>query len=472
MIPSLPKTTNELLSLGPAELPTGPSLVPSIDWEGRLPSAERETAEIQGFPDILAELNAPAVRADRQAETPLGVPTIDTSGDEVREALEGESPVREGQVSALGPDTSGDRLPVPGIGLPPSFELPARSLEPTENSARRPEPAQSRVPGDIELDVQPALRTARATEFGQEKLEAGPPAPAINLAQDSRAGPQVFPETDGRIGAVDSTASQPLLRPSMKGPVFTKMEAPAPAVEVLRQGGAVKPSRPILTEGSQPAEQGEPLPASPPLPDAPSPIQPSAPAPLAQGIAFVSPPVASIPLSSPQPTAAPAAPLPQDAADIAQAIDLAVEARETGRNLRPELSLRHGEFGLVNMRIEGMGGDLRATLNSRDPGFAPAFHAALADRAIAAPPEAGQTGSQRGNDGSGNAHHGGHSGPGTGGQGSAGSDPRYGSSPGSGHAANKPYSEQDASEGRSGGSRNSRSAATDHPGGRGTGLFA
>lgn len=59
-------------------------------------------------------------------------------------------------------------------------------------------------------------------------------------------------------------------------------------------------------------------------------------------------------------------------------IDNLAQARETGRSARGELLLRHAEFGSVTIQIDGVQGDLRATLASRDPGFAPAAQAALA----------------------------------------------------------------------------------------------
>ncbi|MEM8723978.1 MAG: hypothetical protein AAGE86_00505 [Pseudomonadota bacterium] len=72
---------------------------------------------------------------------------------------------------------------------------------------------------------------------------------------------------------------------------------------------------------------------------------------------------------------------------IEQAIDALTDAREAGRTARPEVLVRHSEFGLVSMRLDAAGGDLRATLASRDPGFVPAIHAALSERAVAASSE-------------------------------------------------------------------------------------
>ncbi len=119
------------------------------------------------------------------------------------------------------------------------------------------------------------------------------------------------------------------------------------------------------------------------------------------------------------------------------------EVREFVRASRPELTLRHHEFGAINVRIEATGADLRATLASRDPGFVPAVNAALAERAIAASAESTSGQSSRSNEQNGNqssasqtASQGGFSGSG------ASSDGRYGSSTGSGQGSSQPYWEQ------------------------------
>lgn len=138
-------------------------------------------------------------------------------------------------------------------------------------------------------------------------------------------------------------------------------------------------------------------------------------------------------------SAAPNTPMPNIGGDKAiephldQAIDQLTQARESARNSRSDLTVRHAEFGAVNMRLEASGSDVRALLSNRDPGFVPAIHAALADRAIGAVTETstqmgGQSGS-RGSDGNGaNSSTGGqYAGNGAFG---ANSEARYGSSRG------------------------------------------
>lgn len=124
-------------------------------------------------------------------------------------------------------------------------------------------------------------------------------------------------------------------------------------------------------------------------------------------------------------------------AQLESAIEQFTETREAARSNRPELTLRHQEFGAVNVRLEALGNDLRATLSARDPGFVPAIQTALADRAVAASNEASFGQSPRGNE-QGGTNTGSSSG--SAGQG-WNSDARYGSSTGSGQGGSQPYSE-------------------------------
>jgi hypothetical protein len=116
---------------------------------------------------------------------------------------------------------------------------------------------------------------------------------------------------------------------------------------------------------------------------------------------------------------------PQQESTIAQVGDL----REALRTARPELTMRHAEFGFVSLRLEQAGAEgWRAVLASRDPGFVPAIQAALADRAVTASTaaaDAGTNGSFLGQNGT--------------------SDPRYGSSHSGGQGSSQPYLGQSGS---------------------------
>lgn len=131
---------------------------------------------------------------------------------------------------------------------------------------------------------------------------------------------------------------------------------------------------------------------------------------------------------------------------LENALEHVAGLRDAARSARPELVLRHGEFGAVSLKIEASTpGEWRAMLASRDPGFVPAVHAALAERAVAAASEAGGAGSgwQQGGHNGGRSTDGPGAGPHTG-------QPSYGSSPGSGQGSSQPYSAQNRAEGRKG----------------------
>ncbi|MGB3471836.1 MAG: hypothetical protein WBA51_13525 [Erythrobacter sp.] len=152
------------------------------------------------------------------------------------------------------------------------------------------------------------------------------------------------------------------------------------------------------------------------------------------------------------PTQSPLQPAPAATASLEQTIDHVADLREAGRAVRPELTVRHGEFGTVAMRIDAAAApaDWRATLFARDPGFVPAVQAALAERAIAASAESSlaqnqsqQRGSDSGSHNSPNSQGGlqssqHNSQSGFGGTFSGG-DPRYGSSTGSSQGTAQPY---------------------------------
>jgi hypothetical protein len=133
-------------------------------------------------------------------------------------------------------------------------------------------------------------------------------------------------------------------------------------------------------------------------------------------------PAAPVIAAAPEPVApsepSRAAPSPQ----LEQTITAVGDLREAMRAVRPEMTLRHAEFGAVSLRLEAAGAqDWRVVLASRDPGFVPAIQAALAERPVAAAAETSLAGNGSQN-GSG--------------------EPRYGSSLGSGQGGSQPYSGQ------------------------------
>ncbi|MEM6858474.1 MAG: hypothetical protein AAF559_11435 [Pseudomonadota bacterium] len=173
------------------------------------------------------------------------------------------------------------------------------------------------------------------------------------------------------------------------------------------------------------------------------------------------------------------APVPS-AEILDQVASQVADAREASRSLRPELTVRHSEFGTVAMRIEPSAttaaaasaatpsalSDWRATLSARDPGFVPAVQAALADRSVLAASESGllqsglsqqgqsqqgqsqNAGSQRSQDqGTGTNAFNAQANAGFGSASGGGSEPRYGSSPGGSQGPAQPYSGEEGDGG-------------------------
>lgn len=199
---------------------------------------------------------------------------------------------------------------------------------------------------------------------------------------------------------------------------------------------------------------------------------------------------------------------------VEAALDQLAGSREGQRNLRPEVNLRHGEFGQVNLRLDASGEGLRATLTAHDPGFVPAVRQALAERLgferLLAPEQVVQSGlplaqrvvetaggsgtglagggTQGGGGGGSNqnagqnggqnnsGHHSGHHPGQTSGESGPHSDPRYGSSPGSDQGTPQPYSASSLDDGREGAFESDPAETGDAPGsrrgGRERGLYA
>ncbi|TRD11060.1 hypothetical protein FGU71_03800 [Erythrobacter insulae] len=401
----------------------------------------------------------------------------------------GSKPLRSAQAAtkgdgfsvAMAADEVGERgktTPPTGHGLPPVAnprqpqdliqETPAKPLPaPREITlAQTPMPRPAGMDrAAVSQDMPQPVKTVSDHKAGDEKLFK--PTLFTPLAEIDRGTvePQSVEPTPAEIYRTERSALQNLTLPSdlaalpahrqdaRHDPVKAALAAPAAAksINVLRGVDTATIAAPI----------SRPLAPPPNLSDgaaAKAQAQADIPVPIAD-TGSASTPMAP---AAPNPTLASAAPTPpsgqapivaaaelRPSADIESAITQIAEARETGRNLRPELALKHAEFGAVSMRFEASGGDLRATLSNRDPGFVPAVHTALAERTSLIAAETSNSSSQRGQENG--AHGQGGSASSGGGQGHGtpqGSDPRYGSSTGSGQGSSQPYSEHQAIEGQ------------------------
>ncbi|MCR9179354.1 MAG: hypothetical protein NXH71_03870 [Erythrobacteraceae bacterium] len=311
------------------------------------------------------------------------------------------------QPEAVPPGTilpeSGEPLPQSGEDVPPAA-IPA---VPQDLSAGGPAIA------DLATDAPGALSRDSGDQMDMSGLAAGMltaipapaiPAPATALAKALTQAPPTPPSVppSGLPAALASPAA-------IRQPGAPRMPAQLaePVAESVTEGAPASPvSTAPLSDAPEAAGQSAASPASGALA-----AQPSTPAP--------GPALSAAVLVAEQRTEQRIA--PQQESTILQV----GEIREALRAARPEMTLRHAEFGLVSLRIEATGAaqDWRAVLASRDPAFVPAIQTALAERTVAASAETATTGNGAGS-----------------GAGQAGSsDQRYGFSPGSGQGSSQPY---------------------------------
>jgi len=328
------------------------------------------------------------------------------------------------------------RLTVPPIDRPTALLKP--SGEPFVMAAARSEAeatlkGQSEIPSHISSQV-PSQISSLARPHASLQLPAQMPSkmqPGVSLQDPLRHPEQALSQTPGQLAERTVPQGETPSSPA---------QSPAPQSHALQSHDLQSPTL------QSPALQASTLP-----PGAP----PVTPAPFANAIA------------QPQ-QIAPSNPALADA--LEQVTGQIAEAREAGRSLRPEFTMRHSEFGAVAMRLEpaSASGDWRATLSARDPGFIPAVHTALTERSVAAVSESGLGSNASGSNNSGqrsgeNGQNGSQQSSGQSSWQSAGSQAgmsgeqgannhRYGSSPGSGQASAKPYSGEEASDGSSTGS--------------------
>ncbi|MDZ4275063.1 MAG: hypothetical protein U0995_03440 [Erythrobacter sp.] len=312
----------------------------------------------------------------------------------------------------------------------------------------------ARLPGGTGLPeggaVLPDLATPAITDAGTVSVaqppdapalstlpDAAPPTAAVPMAPEALEQPKAAPE-----GPSDADAEEPETgQPAPAAPIAAPVAAPLVAVLVAAANqpapvpvSARAVARAGMRDAPTPPAQAEvqPLPERAALPDTPAPATAAlladpatapaaaaapATAPATQAATAAAAPLAPTPAAIPvADSAEPRAPAPQQESTIAQVGEL----REALRAARPEMTLRHAEFGFVSLRVDATGAEgWRAVLASRDPGFVPAIHAALADRAIAATADTAGTHNSAGQNGQ--------------------SDQRYGPSPNGGQGSSQPY---------------------------------
>ncbi len=335
---------------------------------------------------------------------------------------------------------------IPGEILPPAGEILPPGLPSLTSAVRAvrgdmdtpaieadvplPPPTNAPAPELLAAKMQNAQDDATTDDAPQPVPPAAPwvaavaPAPAIAAAMPQPIGPASAP-TPAETSVIGHDRK---FRGEPAAAIMVVSAAGPAALEEFTSSSGIgrKPARPaadaLLHAGPS---ASLPAPALAPTPSAAAPVLALAPSPalaVETGAALAGNAIGPV------------------AQDIDAAIEQVSGLRDAMRSARPELVLRHAEFGAVSVRIEaGAPGEWRAMLNNRDPGFIPAVQAALAERAVAAASDAAAGGSANGGQSSGQGS-GGHPTSGQGaGSGMAFGQGHYGSSPGSGQGSSQPY---------------------------------
>ncbi|KWV91686.1 hypothetical protein [Erythrobacter sp. YT30] len=281
-----------------------------------------------------------------------------------------------------------------------------------------------------ESEAEPLLSNQPASTRGAEQIASM--ADPASLRGVSRKDANAVQQVTARAAA----SVAPLVQQTQEAPPKQSLERAANLAEQIESDGPAEEQGHSRTASGQPVASASPQgPSTFPQVSSPAAITPS---PATNSPSVQTPPSQVDRIAAPQ---------------LDQAIDQLTQVREASRTARSELTIRHAEFGAVNMRLEAAGGDLRAILANRDPAFLPAVQAALADRAVAAASETSnsshnQSGSRQSENGaSTQSQNGGNWGSG------AGSERSYGSFLGGERSASQPSLEQLEDERHSGLSR-------------------
>ncbi len=420
-----PSSSPEITRLDPGNLPS----VKSVETALREEKGPTPRGFTQDLPDIVERTNrSPLTPVDLDAaqldEIPPDKPLPQTATPNSAQTRPDPDPLVqvERTVSPTRPINNADLAQRRSAAPPATTDsLISVQTEPSLQVGQAAEKAASPTPEAQPTPIVPAVSVARPVpqpDTARAGLSAERQRSAIGRERVAFQNQDLSPEKQARFVFARSDEAA---KPQLERVQFARAEA-----EPLSSPGASSHTGAPAHSVTQPLPHAQPLNAQMnPAAMAQQPLQTSASASTDQ-------------VSSARP-----------AQPIESVIDQLFQAREAGRSARPELTMRHQEFGAINMRLEATGTDIRATLSSRDPAFAPAIQAALADRSVAA---AGESSAANANSNSSNGQSnqgrsqeqsGSQSQNGAGFAGSGGSSERgYGSSTGSGQASSQPYSEQ------------------------------
>lgn len=239
---------------------------------------------------------------------------------------------------------NGNPLPAPGNPLPvPS--APAPALPPVAVD----EPPETQEPADPAEGDSPSAVPPKPVVTPQVL----PPLVAL-------AAPPLAAEVEAPVPGTPAQPPVPVPAAPLKPDVDTATEPRTPPLPVQEVAEALTADKaPTAKPVAAPAELPS-VPAAQPLAQTQPALQPPSPAPQPMAVT----------------TGGQSAPQVQ----LETLIDSLVQARESGRAARGEIVLRHAEFGAIAVKLHQSEGDMLARISSRDPGFASAAQAALADR--------------------------------------------------------------------------------------------
>ena len=361
---------------------------------------------------------------------------------------------------------AGETLPPPlpqaaaalAVAAPSALRIPARDPQPpsvptavslgtattsdfvTTEAPRQAEPAEAGEAAEPREPAQPSAPFAAAPDL-VPGAPWSPPAPTgVALGASPKPGPVPVPAS----AAVSVPAAAPVALAGALVVPAGGVDAPAPAKASFTRGPGPRFAAAEPAVSAVPASSGSaaPVPSALPvgIPTLPEAEPDALSVPVSGASTTPAAPTPAIPAPVPPPTASAPQPAaesrPSDpAAPLETAIAQAGTLREALRAQRPEMVVRHAEFGMISLRLEPAAPDQwRAVLASRDPGFVPAIQAALAERAISPAQAPTDSGTAMGQNGTG--------------------EQRYGASPNGGQGSSQPYPGQ--SGGRDG------EAAPDH----------
>lgn len=201
-----------------------------------------------------------------------------------------------------------------------------------------------------------------------------PPAPAVLTIMPALPVINRIPAGPAP-DAPDADATRAAAAAALPLPLPTPLPAPDPRAPVPARAGGDAP-------------QGQPAPRAEAAIAAPLPML------MAQAEAVATP--AQPPVQAAAPAAAQPAAAPVPGVQLEQLVEALAQAREAGRGARGDMTVRHADFGLVAIRLEQDGLETRAQVSGRDPAFAPAIVAALAERSNAGFADTPQRGQDQG----------------------------------------------------------------------------